>query len=523
MRKEEDRKFLPQSIFTYALPDLPELLRQAQQDAAVVQELVLMDILKDAGNTQIGEKYGFSHIGSIEEYRRRVPVSEYADYAEYTEQLKQGEKDVLFAGKADSFAITTGTTGKPKYIPESKKGAMVKAIVGNMRTMDMLRMLPGIMLPQIKILAIVNSAVYSKTEGGIEAGAASGKAVADAPLTAKSVFPVEVLGLSDLSTEAMDYLTLLFGVSERHVGGLICNNLIHFKRLFDRLNAAPGQIIADIRRGEVSLKLPEQARRILEGSIKADPERAEELERIYREGGSLTVEEIWPEFMGVGCWMSSSVGRGVKEMKKYFPERTTYVDWGYGASEGKFNIPCSPNCSAGYPAVFGYFFEFLPMDGGEPLLLEETQAGEKYELILTSYSGYYRYNIHDIVRIGEDEQGWKTMEFYCKSSEHVEINGKRIYGGRLLELAAAYEEETGELLTLIQGTSADGALELLAEPSEACWQPDAFRSFMEKGLAEDGIRLGKIDVKEPGYRDSLFGLHLKLGKTVNQTKLPVFI
>lgn len=115
------------------------------------------------------------------------------------------------------------------------------------------------------------------------------------------------------------------------------------------------------------------------------------------------------------------------------------------------------------------------------------------------------------------------MEFYCKSSEHVEINGKRIYGGRLLELAAAYEEETGELLTLIQGTSADGALELLAEPSEACWQPDAFRSFMEKGLAEDGIRLGKIDVKEPGYRDSLFGLHLKLGKTVNQTKLPVFI
>ena len=261
MRKEEDRKFLPQSIFTYALPDLPELLRQAQQDAAVVQELVLMDILKDAGNTQIGEKYGFSHIGSIEEYRRRVPVSEYADYAEYTEQLKQGEKDVLFAGKADSFAITTGTTGKPKYIPESKKGAMVKAIVGNMRTMEMLRMLPGIMLPQIKILAIVNSAVYSKTEGGIEAGAASGKAVADAPLTAKSVFPVEVLGLSDLSTEAMDYLTLLFGVSERHVGGLICNNLIHFKRLFDRLNAAPGQIIADIRRGEVSLKLPEQARR----------------------------------------------------------------------------------------------------------------------------------------------------------------------------------------------------------------------------------------------------------------------
>lgn len=523
MKKEADKKFLPQSIFTYALPELPALLRQTQQVAASVQELVLMDILKEAENTQIGEKYGFSSIGSIEEYRRRVPVSEYADYAEYTEQLKQGKKDVLFAGEADSFAVSTGTTGKPKYIPESKKGAMVKAIVGNMRTMEMLRMLPAIMLPQIKILAIVNSAVYSKTEGGIAAGSSSGKAVEDAPLIAKSVFPVEMLGLSDLSTEAMDYLTLLFGVSERHVGGLICNNLIHFKRLFDRLNEDPRQIIGDIRSGTVSAKLPEQAGRILEGSIKADPERADELERLYRENGCLTVERIWPEFMGVGCWMSSSVGRGVKEMKKYFPEHTTYVDWGYGASEGKFNIPCSPNCSAGYPAMFGYFFEFLPIDGGEPLLLEETQAGEKYELILTSYSGYYRYNIHDIVRIEEDGQGWKTMEFYCKSSENAQINGKRIYGGRLLELVAAYEEEAGELITLFQGKAGDAALDLLIEPSEACWQPDAFRAFMEKGLAEDGIRLGKIEVKKPGYRDSLFGLHLKLGKTVNQTKLPIFI
>lgn len=121
MRKEEDRKFLPQSIFTYALPDLPELLRQAQQDAAVVQELVLMDILKDAGNTQIGEKYGFSHIGSIEEYRRRVPVSEYADYAEYTEPAQTGRKGCPVCRKGRFLCHNHRNDGKTKIYPGKQK------------------------------------------------------------------------------------------------------------------------------------------------------------------------------------------------------------------------------------------------------------------------------------------------------------------------------------------------------------------------------------------------------------------
>lgn len=521
--KSEEKNFLPQFINTCALQELPALLRGLQQEAPAVQRAVLEDILKNAVHTEIGRKYEFSHIDSIEEFRRKVPVTEYADYGEFVNYLKTGEEDILFHGKAASFAVSTGTTGTPKYIPESSTGAMVKAIVGNMRTAEMLRMLPGIMRPEIKIMAIVNSAVYGTTEGGIAAGSASGKAVADAPLTAKSVFPVEVLGLSDLPTESMDYLTLLFGIREKHVGGVICNNLIHFKKLLDGFNADPEQILTDIRDGTVSVQLPEKGKEILKKKVSPDPERAAYLEGQYREKGRLMVEDIWPDFMGAGCWLASSVGRGVKEMKDYFPDGTVFVDWGYGASEGKFNVPCKENCSAGYPAVFGYFFEFLPLDGGDPLLLEETVPGEKYELILTSYSGYYRYNIHDIVKMGEDEHGWKTMEFYCKSAESTVINGKRIYGGKLLELADGYEKENDDLLILIQGKTGEDALDLIVEPSAGGWQPGRFRRFMEEGLEKEGIRLGKLEIKETGYRDSLFTLHSKLGKTVNQTKLPVLI
>ena len=519
----DTQKFLPDALAARPLQDFPALLRQMQAQSAAVQEAVLLDILRRAQETQIGKKYGFAQLDGAAAFRARVPVTEYADYEVYMEPLRQGAADVLFPGAAASFSITTGTTGTPKLIPESGQGALVQALVGNVRTAELLRILPAIMQPQVKVLPIVNAAVFTKTEGGVPVGASSGKAVGASALAAKSVFPAAALALGEMSTEAMDYLTLLCGVRERCVGGLVCNNLLHFKRLLDRLNGDPAPVLCDIREGTISADLPERARALLQETLRPDAARADELEALYRKRGALTVGDLWPDFLGVCCWTSGSVGRGVRELRGIFPQGTVFVDWGYGASEGKFNIPFAPGSAAGYPSVFGYFFEFLPLSGGEPLLLEETEAGEKYELLLTSYSGYYRYNIHDIVKIGEDEHGWKTMEFYCKSAECLVLGGKRFYGGRLLELTCAYEDSTGDSLTLCQGRAAGDALDLVVEPAAADWKPEALRAFMEDALAREGIRLGHIEEKPQGYRDSLFGLHVNLGKTVNQTKLPVFV
>lgn len=47
------------------------------------QEAFLMKLLRDNKDTELGKKYGFADITSIEEYQQRVPISTYDDYMEY--------------------------------------------------------------------------------------------------------------------------------------------------------------------------------------------------------------------------------------------------------------------------------------------------------------------------------------------------------------------------------------------------------------------------------------------------------
>ena len=52
---------------------------------------------------------------------------------------------------------------------------------------------------------------------------------------------------------------------------------------------------------------------------------------------------------------------------------------------------------------------------------------------------------------------------------------------------------------------------------------DAFEAHVRQELKQRGVRFAGITYKEEGYRDSFFIRSLENGKTVNQTKLPVFI
>ena len=199
-----------------------------------------------------------------------------------------------------------------------------------------------------------------------------------------------------------------------------------------------------------------------------------------------------------------------------------YFDWGYGASEGKYNIPMHPNKAGGLLTTFGYFYEFLPIGQKTSVLLQDTRDGEKYELVMTSYSGFYRYNIHDIVKITVNPDGSRNIEFICKSGDKTVIGGNTLYASDLTDIIENFEKEHSIRIRLFQGKAEDEGLRLLVEPIED-FDRKEFATFVRQGFEKFGISLSGVEYKEEGYRDSLFSRSLKNGKTVNQTKLPVFI
>ena len=506
-----------------------ELSARIQEEAVNIEEsqnTVLMDILECAKDSEYGRKYHFSDIHSVEEFQKNVPITEFADYKDMIERMKKGEENILFPGKPAVFLNTSGTTGTSKYIPETQKGGLVKKIVSNIRMFEIAKAYPKIANPDYKVFAIMNSAVYGTTEGGIPVGSASGQSTksggSESDMSGKMPLPSAVLSAPELSTESMDYLTLLYGISCESVSALFCNNVAHVNVMFRNLNKEPGRYLNDIRTGTFSIEIPKNLEEELLKTWKPNPQRADKLEALYEEKGRLNIADIWPEFDFVGCWLSASVGRTLQEVKSIFPEKTMYFDWGYGASEGKYNIPMHPNKAGGLLTTFGYFYEFLPIGQKTPVLLQDTRDGEKYELVMTSYSGFYRYNIHDIVKITVNPDGSRNIEFICKSGDKTVIGGNTLYASDLTDIIENFEKEHSIRIRLFQGKAEDEGLRLLVEPIED-FDRKEFETFVRQGFEKFGISLSGVEYKEEGYRDSLFSRSLKNGKTVNQTKLPVFI
>ena len=92
-------------------------LRQTAASAPQIQREQLRTILQQNAATEYGARYGFSHIRSLADFQRLVPLSGHQDYAPYIRAILSGGTRQLTAEEPAYFAITSGSTGTPKYVP----------------------------------------------------------------------------------------------------------------------------------------------------------------------------------------------------------------------------------------------------------------------------------------------------------------------------------------------------------------------------------------------------------------------
>ena len=523
-----DKVKILEILKTTPMQDLPKLLRMMAVNQKDTQESVLMDIISRAKESNFGKEHNFAEIDSIEGFRERVPITEFEDYKSYIKRMLKGSDNELFDGKTKMFVSTTGTTGKPKAIPESEVGYMIKNGINKIRMIELLRMLPEVMAKEAKVLTVTNFAVVVKTESGIPIGVASGQAAggADDSMLEKMILPKEFLLMSEMPKEAADYVTILFGVSEANMAAILCNNPAHFIMLWKLFLEKKEIIINDIANGTISCELSPEYKAVLESKLKANAERAAYLTAcIDEKGEAISMAEVWPAFKAVVCWLSGSVGRISFDVKQQMPADVKFLEWGYGASEGKFNIPVFPEVAMGIPAVFGYFFEFLPLEGGEPVLLGEAEDGVMYELIITSYSGLYRYNIHDCVMLKTDEMGIRHIEFIAKTKDTLVIDGKTVTAGFLLQIIKSFEAQKNihiRHFELLQED--DGKLTFIYEHGKEDVDIEVISEYVNDMLKKEfNISLDAAFKMKDGYRDSLFLYKGDSNVTTLQTKLYTMI
>ncbi|MCX6277429.1 MAG: GH3 auxin-responsive promoter family protein [Bacteroidetes bacterium] len=507
-----------------------------------IQNLVLMQILGQAGNTEIGKKHSFGGIKSADDFRQQMPVTNWADYEPFVDRMADGEPDLLFPGKAKVFIVTSGTSGlKPKMVPDSEVGSIAKNMVSRFRQFQLIRNLPGIDRNGF-ILPLSNISFFPPTKAGIPVAFASGNALTENTNNNPSIriaFPTVVLLNED--SETRDYLMSRFSLQQQNVVMVVGNNAGRFKFLADFISAHCHEIINDIEHGTLnnSLKTDQRVLEKLTPLLAPDPERAAELRQILDKTGTLLPKDYWSSLNVMVFWISSSVGHYVKDLKTLTPENVKFFDAGYGASEARINIPSKPGDPAGTLSIYTAFYEFLPEEGGKTLLAHEVEDGKTYELIVTTWSGLYRYNMKDIVKVEGFTGKTPNIVFQYKSSDILNITDEKIPASLVHEVIRQVASDLGTNLVQVQ-IFAD-----LDERRYICYvEPAPETAVLNSGLIEEKAhrQLSKdcmtynffsdmqkllnplriVEMKQ-GWQNHLYEAGIKKTGSATQVKLPVMI
>ncbi len=528
---ENNYKTIPEALLEVHPLKLYEEMKTILADCEHIQRMVLAEILSLAKDSCYAKDYHLANTHDLESWRQKAKISYYEDYKPYIERDMASESNQLYSSETALYIATTGSTGEMKYFTESNAGNAAKQVIMAVRGMYMSALLPVTLDMEAKNLTISNYASVGQSADGKMIVRASGQTARNMrkKTGTMNILPVEFWEIEGLAAKNRDYMIAVYALSDKRLAKIFCNNLAHFGRILDRIVLEGKEMIEDIRTGHFSVPLSEDVRQILAETFPPNKERADMLQAIIDQKGALITEcddiaTIWPNLSMVGCWLSASVGRDAREVLRRLPPKIKGFDLGYGASEGKINIPTKLARASGVAAPFACFYEFLPLSGGEPLGMWEVADGGYYELLITTYSGLYRYNLQDIVKIDGFIECTPNLEFCGKSSEVIYANGQKIYGYQLMEAISLVEKELEMEFTLAQAFSSneEGYYYILS-----AWQPfdgHLVKEKLDKITKEHHNMISRgIYIVDKDYKNTIFDNLTRDDRGVCGIKLPAVV
>ena len=216
------------------------------------QKELLISILENNKNTEYGKKYQFQNIYTIEDFQRKIPLNSYNSLEPFIDKMLKGQENVLTKSRTLMFATTSGTTGKPKYIPINEKSQKESnSKISRFWSYNILKKMPESF--NGKILTIVSPAVEGYTEGNIPYGAASGHIMKSMNylVRRKYAVPYELYTIEDYDTR--NYLILLLSFYE-NTTMISTANPSSWVLLATQANRWKERLINDIRNGTVTLE-----------------------------------------------------------------------------------------------------------------------------------------------------------------------------------------------------------------------------------------------------------------------------
>ncbi|MHC4444297.1 MAG: GH3 auxin-responsive promoter family protein [Planctomycetota bacterium] len=400
------------------------------RQAVSVQRKVLFKKLSRNADSSFGRDYHFDSIGSVKDFIRAVPILGYEDHLPYIERVKSGEISAMFGGgqKVRMFALTSGTTQEPKYIPvtdhflrEYRRGWNafgIKALLDHPEAL-----LRG-------IVQVTSRMDESSTPAGIPCGAITGLMAATQKRLVRKYY-LTPRCIAEIDDATAKYYTIMRLAVAADVAFLITANPATQLKLARTADVHRDLLIRDIHDGTLNkdFALPQGVRDILTPRLAADRFAAGRLEKIVSEHGRLLPKHYW-DLAFIANWTGGTMRLYLQEFGEYFGD-VPVRDIGLLASEGRVSIPIDDGTAAGILDVSSNFFEFVPKDrideASPPTFrCHEVDIGEEYYVLMTTSSGLYRYDLKDLVRVVGFAGGAPIIEFLNKGTHICSLSGEKL-------------------------------------------------------------------------------------------------
>jgi len=469
---------------------LPDYLIFARHmaDFGHVQKGRLSSYLDANKDTVFGKEHGFRTITSIEEYQRKVPVREYADFTPYMDRISNGERAVLTKEPVTLLEPTGGTSSGSKLIPytRSLKREFQKAV--HPWIFDLYMNIQGLTAGRCYWSITPVTAGNEHTEGGIPIGFEDDSeylGFAGRFLRSTLCVPSEVKDLHDINN--FRYATAFFLLAASDLVLISVWNPTFLILLLEYIDHHHEQLLRDIFDGRI--RLPVSGEEDFSYTpIHRLPARARQLEAVFQGAFTHRYTEIWKHLRVISCWSDGASRFHAQRISDMFPG--VYLQpKGLLATEGIVSIPLE-NAKGSVVAYQSHFLEFLPDPEETPRLLHQLDKGQVYTVVMTTGGGLYRYNLKDKILVIGTHRGLPIVAFHGRSSVS-DIVGEKLeeaHVQRVIEgVLTKYELHLNFVLFAPEMNSSGGYYTLFVEPRSPLNHAltDKVMKDVDRGLLEN--------------------------------------
>jgi hypothetical protein len=342
-------------------------------NSAGIQLAQLRRLLHDAQNTVFGKSHDFAKLAQLPQeqllaaYRQAVPVADWYAFKDMIARMREGgEPDVLWHGRVDDFAQTSGTTAGDKFIPVSKQ-----MLTSNFHaSLDIFAHAHrfGVSLPQLmagKSVFLGGTTKLDTNQHGVRTGDLSGivTPLIRWPLTNIYLPGADIALMDHWPTKIEAMAKRCMHEDVRMVSGMCSWQLVLFEKVM-QLAREQGKAVRTLRDVWPNMQL------LVHGGVKYSP-----FDQRMRQ-----------------VWSGDPAGEDFPSRLELYPASEGFVALQDTAGDNGLRLLTD----------IGNFYEFVPLesinDANPPAhACWEVEKGQKYVVTMTTCAGLWRYVLGDVV------------------------------------------------------------------------------------------------------------------------------